>query len=133
LDGELAQDRRDMVLDRPPGKDEPVGDLAVPEVLRDQGEYFELSRGQVRWVAAGGRLRTARKPSRSLLAKAASDERGRGLRAHALQLAERVPKFVLSSGLRPRYCCLVPTAEVGPEPGGIRPRALKLQPVRLRS
>ena len=45
-----------MVLDRSPGKDEPVGDLAVPEVLGDQGEYFELSRGQVRWVAAGGRL-----------------------------------------------------------------------------
>ena len=84
LDGELAQDRRDMVLDRAPGEDESFGDLGVREVLAEQDEHLELSRGEVGGIAAGGGSWAAADAANSQLSESTGDDRGRGLRTHAL-------------------------------------------------
>src|SRR5438105_1712913 len=46
-DVELAEDRRDVVVDRLLGEHEPLRDLGVAETLRDEHEYLELTRSHV--------------------------------------------------------------------------------------
>jgi hypothetical protein len=53
----LAQDRRDVVVDRLLGEHEPLGDLGVAEPLREEPKYLELTRSQV-----GGILLRRRPP-----------------------------------------------------------------------
>ena len=67
-DGELLQDRRDVVLDGAPGENEAVCDLGVREALTEENEHLELSVGQIGGVAAGRGPRAARQPANSLIA-----------------------------------------------------------------
>ena len=56
---ELAEDRRDVVVDRLPGEEEPFGDLRVGQAFRDEREDLQLPRREVRRVAPRGRAWSA--------------------------------------------------------------------------
>ena len=45
---QLAQDRRDVVIDRPRRQEQPLGDLGVAETVRDQREDVELAGSRAR-------------------------------------------------------------------------------------
>src|SRR5438093_4417711 len=54
---QLAKDRRDMVVDRLLGENEPLGDLGVAEPLRDELQHLELTRSQVGGILLRRRTR----------------------------------------------------------------------------
>jgi len=43
LDVELAEDRRDVVVDRTRRDEQPLGDLGVPEPVDEKGKHIELA------------------------------------------------------------------------------------------
>ena len=51
-----------MVVDRPLGEDEPLGDLGVAQPVRDEAEHLELARRQAGRVRAGRRPRPRGSP-----------------------------------------------------------------------
>jgi hypothetical protein len=106
-DAELAQDRRDVVIDRAFGENEPARNLGIPETLRHQREHLELARCQVRRVRLGRRSRPARHRTRAALPQAARDYGRAGLGAEILELVERAAKCRLVVGLSERERRLV--------------------------
>ena len=67
-DADLRQDRRHVVVDGPLGDEQPLGDLAVRQALRDQGKDLLLACGQPgrsRPVAGRGPRGIARTPAAS--------------------------------------------------------------------
>ena len=56
-DIELSQDRRDVMVDRFLGDDEPLGDLRVTQPVGEQHEHLELAPGQTGRVFARARAR----------------------------------------------------------------------------
>ena len=85
---ELAQDRRDVVVDRPRREHEPLGDLGVALPVGDQREHLDLARGQRRRV----RARRGRGPRGTATPRARSAWRRlrRRAGAEALELGERL-------------------------------------------
>src|SRR5207237_10361224 len=77
---QLAQNRRDVVVDRLLGENEPLGDLGIAEPLRDEPKYFELTRGQVGRILLRRRPRPPWKRACPALPQAARDDRRRRLR-----------------------------------------------------
>src|SRR6478736_714741 len=70
---ELPEDRGDVVVDRPPRDDEPLGDLRIPEAFRHEGEHLELAGRESGWILSGGGPWATRQSAYALLAKTAGD------------------------------------------------------------
>ena len=112
--GELAQDRRDVMFDRPSGEDEAVCDLGVGEILAEQDEHLELALGEVGGIVAGRRPRprgSPRKPRsrrrRATIAAAGRASSRGGRRAPAeggprIGAGERKRRFVRRVRALPR-------------------------------
>jgi hypothetical protein len=85
-DAELAQDRRDVVVDRLLGEEEPLGDLGVAEPLRDEPKYLYLTRSQVGGILLRRRPRPPREPARPALPQSARDDGSSCLSAEPVEL-----------------------------------------------
>src|SRR5206468_4379695 len=72
---QLAEDGCDVVVDRPFGEHEPLGDLGIPQPFGDESEHLLLARRQTARISRSRRTRSPRQPARSEFALAASDER----------------------------------------------------------
>src|SRR6266511_2771111 len=92
---ELPEDRRDVVVNRPLGEHEPLGDLGVAEPLRDEPEYLELARSQVGGVLLRRRPQSPRKPACPALPQSARDDGRRRPSTQLLKLVERAPENVV--------------------------------------
>ena len=128
---ELAQDRRDVVVDRLARQEQPLGDVAVAQAVGDQREHLELARGELGRVLARRRPRPARQRARAALAQLAADDRRRAAGAERQQLLEpaAAQRFVLGAGARERR--LVRAAQRGPVRGGLLGFAGELERVGL--
>src|SRR5437764_14084013 len=103
-DAELAQDRRDVVIDRALGEEQALGDLRVAQAFGEQGDDLQLACGQSRRVLLRRAPRAARQPADSELAQPLYDDRRRRDSAELLQLCERAPQrlFLVRLGERER-------------------------------
>ena len=80
-----------MVINGVLGEDEPLGDLGVPESLRDEREHLELTCGEVGRILPRRRPRPSRQPACAALPQPAGDDGRRGAGPELLQLVERTP------------------------------------------
>src|SRR6266545_7238174 len=128
---ELPEDRCDMVVDRPLGEHEPLGDLGVAEPLGDESEHLELTRSQPGGILLRRRAWPPGQPACAALAQAASNDGGSRLRAEAVQLVQSAPDRLLVVGIEERERGLIRRFEVGPQLGGAPPVACYLSRPRL--
>src|SRR6187200_3177418 len=128
---ELAQHRRDVVIDRLHGHDEPLRDLGVAQALRDQAHDLELAWREAGRVLARPRTRPSQQPADGLLAQAPHDVRRRRARPQRLELVQGLAQRARVVAVRKRERGLVATAELPPPPRGFRPLACERQRERL--
>ena len=97
---ELAQDGRDVVVDRLGREEQALGDVAVAQAVRDQLEDLELAGGQQRRVLARRRPWAAREVGGAALAQPAGDDGGGRGGPEGAQLVERAAQrpFVVGTG-----------------------------------
>jgi hypothetical protein len=106
-DVELAEDRRNVVVNRPLGDKETIGDLGVAQAAGDEVQHFRLARREPRRVGARRRTRAACETASTTFAQAARHDRGRRLRTEALECVETAAKGDLVVSLRERKGSLV--------------------------
>src|SRR4029079_6142104 len=124
---ELAQDRADVVADRPFGENQPRGDLGVAHAFGEQLEHLELPRRQARRILAGGRPGPPGEPTDAALAQTSRDDRRRRPRSELLELLQRPAELCLVAGVGPCKCSLIGAPRLVPEGGRTRPVARELR------
>jgi len=83
---ELAQDRRDVVVDCLRRDDQPLCDLRVAEPLREQRQHLELAVRQPGRILAGRCPRPPREVALAELAQSLCDDRRRRVRPERAKL-----------------------------------------------
>jgi hypothetical protein len=131
MDTELAQNRRNVVVDRLLGDDEPLGDLRVAQALREELENLELAPGQAGGILPRGGAWAARKPAHASLAQPAGDDPSRRLRAQPAQVVECVAQRAFVVGFGQRERALIRRLGPAPEFGSLAPITSELGPPGL--
>ncbi len=116
-----------MVVDRARGEEETLGDLRVPQSLRDESEHLELPRRQLRGVGPGRPARPARDVACADLAEASRDHGSEGCGAHALELGQRLAQRLLVLRLRKGERRLVRTSDCTPRRSRSMPVAREVE------
>src|SRR6266508_1969107 len=111
---QLAEDGRNVMIDRPLGEHQPLGDFGIAQSFGDESEHLLLARCEAAWILPRRRTRSPRQPTSPAFAQTACDERRRRPRIQPLQFLQRAPQRLLLVRVRQCERSLVGAADLGP-------------------